>query len=65
MARIITIEIDQTTGGITVYLEGREDKGCAAVQEAFARTLRSDVQITGTEGRRHPEDEEKMTVNWS
>lgn len=39
MAKIITIEIDQTTGDLTVDLDGYEGKGCAAVQEAFARTL--------------------------
>ena len=37
--RIITVEIDQTTGDLTVDLEGYQGKGCAAVQEAFAATL--------------------------
>ena len=37
--KIITVEIDQTTGDITVDLDGDEGKGCGAVQEAFAATL--------------------------
>jgi hypothetical protein len=45
VAKIITIEIDQETGDITIDLEGYQGKGCAAVQEAFSRTLRPDVKI--------------------
>jgi hypothetical protein len=37
--RIITIEIDNTTGDLTVELDGYQGVGCSAVQEAFARTL--------------------------
>jgi hypothetical protein len=37
--RIITVEIDNTTGNLTVDLEGYQGHGCAAVQEAFGRTL--------------------------
>jgi Protein of unknown function (DUF2997) len=37
--RIITIEIDNSTGDLTVDLEGYQGVGCSAVQEAFARTL--------------------------
>jgi hypothetical protein len=39
MTLIITIEIDNATGDITVDLEGYKGKGCSAVQEAFAATL--------------------------
>jgi hypothetical protein len=38
MTLIITIEIDNATGNLTVEVDG-EGKGCAAVQEAFATTL--------------------------
>jgi hypothetical protein len=47
MARIITIEIDQETGDLTVDLEGYQGKGCTAVQGAFSRTLRPDVNGHG------------------
>lgn len=39
MAKIITVEIDNSTGDLTVDLDGYEGKGCKAVQEAFATTL--------------------------
>ncbi len=39
--KLIIIEIDNTTGDITVDLDGYEGKGCAAVQEAFSATLGS------------------------
>ena len=37
--KIITIEIDNTTGDLTVDLDGYEGKGCGVVQEAFSATL--------------------------
>ena len=37
--KIITIEIDNSTGDLTVDLVGYEGKGCGSVQEAFAATL--------------------------
>ena len=37
--KIITIQIDNSTGDLTVDLDGYEGKGCAAVQEAFSATL--------------------------
>jgi hypothetical protein len=37
--KIITVEIDNETGNLTVDTDGYEGKGCAAVQEAFAATL--------------------------
>ena len=39
MSKIITIEIDNETGNLTVDLDGYQGVGCAAVQEAFAATL--------------------------
>jgi hypothetical protein len=37
--KIITVEVDLSTGDLSVDTDGYEGKGCAAVQEAFARTL--------------------------
>ena len=39
MSKIITVEIDNETGNLTVDLDGYQGVGCAAVQEAFAATL--------------------------
>jgi hypothetical protein len=39
MTLILTIEIDNLTGDLTVDIEGYGGKGCSAVQEAFAATL--------------------------
>ena len=37
--KIITVEVDLSTGDLSVDTDGYEGKGCGAVQEAFARTL--------------------------
>ena len=37
--KLIIVEIDNSTGDLTVDLDGYEGKGCGAVQEAFAATL--------------------------
>jgi hypothetical protein len=44
--RIITVEIDESTADVTVDLAGYEGKGCAAVQEAFARMLGNTTHST-------------------
>ncbi len=37
--KLIIVEIDNSTGDLTVDLDGYQGKGCWAVQEAFAATL--------------------------
>jgi hypothetical protein len=37
--KLITVEINNSTGDLTVDLDGYEGKGCGAVQEAFTATL--------------------------
>ena len=42
--KIITIEIDEK-GNSTVDLEGFHGKGCAAIQEAFAKAVGTSTHI--------------------
>jgi hypothetical protein len=53
--KIITIEIDNSTGDLTVDTDGYQGVGCAAVQEAFALTLgKSTHSVTKPEYNKLP-----------
>lgn len=46
MPRIVTVDVDVTTGDAEVDLEGFNGKGCGAIQEAFAKAHGSAEVVT-------------------
>jgi len=44
--KVITIQIDNETGDLTVDLDGYQGRGCAAVQEAFSAVLGKSTHST-------------------